>query len=73
MTPVVVASATPVASPGHTEPCPPAGVCPPAGAEEMETTGTTAVSVLVRMGPPDGHCSTAMRTYSPPGRPRESA
>ena len=63
MTPVVVASATPVASPGQTEPCPPAGECPPAGAEEIETTGTTAVSSpVVRTGPMDGHCSTATRT-----------
>ena len=63
MTPVAVASGTPVASPGHTEPCPPAGECPPAGAEEIDTTGTTAVSPLVvRIGPADGHCSTAART-----------
>ena len=64
MTPVVVASGTPVASPGHTEPWPPAGECPPAGAEEIETTGTTAVSLpwWSGTGPMDGHCSTATRT-----------
>ena len=61
-TPVVVASATPVASRLQIA-LPPAGECPPTGADEIETTGTTAVSPFVAgVGAPRGHCSTATNT-----------
>ena len=40
--------------PGPDRAVPPGGECPPAGAEEIETTGTTAVSLPVVSTGPDG-------------------